>query len=256
MGTVGAARFSPELNQSRLLSLHKDMTIFSAECIAIKTALELASNCSQHYVYIYSDCLSALIALSIYSGNAKSNPFLLDIHNLINSHIMKSKKLLLFWIPSHIGITFNEKVDALAKKASLMAISVNNILVEAKYKGIKFFRTFYHFGSRSWFAHLSLPRDFMCWVNRLRSGHYQLNASLFKINLAADTSCLCGCLVQDPNHVIWQCPLYDNNRDALIHKLCNKGFFPPYSIDVFLYGPSLCPLLYIHKFLMAHCLQL
>ena len=34
-----------------------------------------------------------------------------------------NKKLYFYWIPSHIGITFNEKADSLAKEASCTNIS-------------------------------------------------------------------------------------------------------------------------------------
>lgn len=59
-----------------------------------------------------------------------------------------------------------------------------------------------------------------------------------------------------PNLSSWQCTIFDNNRDAPIRKLCNKGYFPPYTIDAFLCGPFLRPLRYIQNFLVAHWLYL
>ena len=67
----------------------------------------------------------------------------------------------------------------------------------------------------------------------------QLAASLFKINLALDTKCQCGSLVQDLNHIIWQWK-------------CGMGYFPPHTMDFFLSKPYTTPLLIIHKFLKSH----
>ena len=123
---------------------------------------------------------------------------------------------------SHIGITFNEKADSLANEASCTNVSTN-ILVpfsdfshsfkkQAKteterqnileFKGKRFFKSYYHPSAKPWFSCRKLPRDFTYWTNRLRADHMQLAASLFKINLALDTKCQCGSLVQYLNHII------------------------------------------------------
>ncbi|KOC62912.1 hypothetical protein WH47_03103, partial [Habropoda laboriosa] len=77
--------------------------------------------------------------------------------------------------------------------------------------------------SKPSFAHKALSRD------RLHSSHYQLVASLFRVSLVADPGCQCGCLEQDLNHVIWQCPLYDSGRAGMMHRLCKVGLSLPYS---------------------------
>ena len=56
-------------------------------------------------------------------------------------------------------------------------------------------------------------------------------------------------VVQDPNYVIWQCPNLNNNRNVLINKLCEMGYFSPHTMDFFLSKPYITPLLTIHKFL-------
>ena len=86
----------------------------------------------------------------------------------------------------------------------------------------------------------------------LRAYHMQLAASLFKIYLALDTKCYCGSLVQDLNHIIWQCPNLNDNRNVLINKLCGICYFPPHTKDFFLSKPYITPLLIIHKFLKSH----
>ena len=80
----------------------------------------------------------------------------------------------------------------------------------------------------------------------------QLAASLFKINLALDTKCQCGSLVQDLSHIIWHCPNLNDNRNVLIVKLCEMGYFPPHTMDFILSKPYITSLLIIHKFLESH----
>ena len=56
-------------------------------------------------------------------------------------------------------------------------------------------------------------------INRFRSDHYGLDASLRKINIVDHTNCDYGNDFQDLNHIFWQCPLYDTQRIDLIAKL-------------------------------------
>ena len=81
----------------------------------------------------------------------------------------------------------------------------------------------------------------------------QLAASLFKINFALDTKCLCGRLVQDLNHIIWQRPNFNDNSNVLIIKQCGICYFPPHmTMDFFLSKPYTTPLLIIHKYLKTY----
>ncbi|XP_066590819.1 uncharacterized protein [Prorops nasuta] len=115
---VGAACFSPELNIQRSIGLNQHMSSFSAECIAIGLALKMAieKGCVENY--IFSDCLSALQALSDVSFGSGTNPYLLECKSLASEIISQSHNLELIWIPSHSGISLNESIDTLSKSAS------------------------------------------------------------------------------------------------------------------------------------------
>ena len=122
-GRVGAACYSPDLNTFLMLRLHSYFSIFSAECIALKNAIRITLESSHDNVLIYSDRLSALQASIKSSVTIKTNSFIVDIRKLINLCSSADKNLCFYWIPSHIGITLNEKADSLAKKASCTNVS-------------------------------------------------------------------------------------------------------------------------------------
>ena len=201
-GRVGAA-YSPDLNTFSLLGLHSYFSVFSAECIALQNAIRMALESSYDNVFIYLDSLSALQALIKSSVTIKTNPFILDIRRLINLYSSANKNLYFYWIPSHIGITFNEKADSSAKEYSFKTQAKieteRQIILESEFKGTKFLKSR---PSKPWFSRTKLPRDFICWTNKLRADYIQLAAFLFKINLALDTKYKCGNVVQDLNHII------------------------------------------------------
>ena len=87
-------------------------SIYIAELFAIYQAIELAQSDTHSNFVIFSDSMSAL--QSIQSGNQMGN-FLLG--KIISSLMTTNKSIILSWVPSHIGISGNEKADALAKSA-------------------------------------------------------------------------------------------------------------------------------------------
>lgn len=61
-----------------------------------------------------SDSKSAIQALNAYYH---PHPILKDIQNLIVDNDRKGKQISFMWVPSHVGIEGNGKVDYLAKEA-------------------------------------------------------------------------------------------------------------------------------------------
>ena len=71
---------------------------------------------------------------------------------------------------------------------------------------------------KPWLYNVSLPREIISTISRCRSEHYNLNHSVARVNIVSDSKYECG-LVQDLNHILWQCHLYDSQRIKFITKL-------------------------------------
>ena len=77
-------------------------------------AFNIVKNCDEDRFIIFCDSLSSLQALD---GNNCDHPFIQDILKLFNDCCSVIKKVVLAWVPSHVGIKDNEKADELAKQA-------------------------------------------------------------------------------------------------------------------------------------------
>ena len=87
-------------------------SVFTAEAKAIDLALDFVNTCTYTDKFvIFSDSLSVLQALNHTSSKNSQIQHLLLKHHEISS----SKTVIYCWIPSHIGIYGNEKVDKNAK---------------------------------------------------------------------------------------------------------------------------------------------
>ena len=83
-------------------------SVFTAEAKAIDLALDFVNNCTYTDKFvIFSDSLSVLQALNHSSSKNTQIKHLLLKHHEISS----TKSVIYCWIPSHIGIYGNEKVD-------------------------------------------------------------------------------------------------------------------------------------------------
>ena len=89
-------------------------SVFTAEAKAIDLALDFVNKCTYTDKFvIFSDSLSVLQALNHTSSkNSQIQQLLLKHHEISNL-----KTVIYCWIPSHIGIYGNEKVDKSAKES-------------------------------------------------------------------------------------------------------------------------------------------
>ena len=84
----------------------------SSELVAILKALsDVAISRDVEYV-ILSDSLSSLLAQTSFYP---SDPFLVDILTRPTAIHRRGKSVRLFWIPSHVGVSGNERSDSAAK---------------------------------------------------------------------------------------------------------------------------------------------
>ena len=98
-------------------SLPSVASIMTAELIAIRLALSIVSESDHGKFIICSDSMSAINAVDNYLDNS-DNALVSRIAFEMNDLISAGKKIAITWVPSHVGVVGNEKVDAAAKEAA------------------------------------------------------------------------------------------------------------------------------------------
>ena len=102
-------------------------SIFSAECLAISLALDIALLSREKKFLILSDSLSALQALK---GRNDTHFIVKKILKRYLKLLQRGKEVTLMWIPSHMGIRGNHKADEKAKEA----LGSENLFIKTCYK--------------------------------------------------------------------------------------------------------------------------
>ncbi|TGZ44748.1 Ribonuclease H1, partial [Temnothorax longispinosus] len=263
---VGASVYSPDLPLEIRCKLPPDVSTFSAEAWAIYEALFIIHQLQIPSAIIFSDCKSVLQTITSY--NIVHNNYVITlIRNMYSRAVNSSSRITVAWIPSHKGIVGNERADALAKEAITIGRKTNfkvpytdlfhrskyildnkrkDYLKNAAYTTGNFYHTHYHTDNvKPWYYQLILSRAQIVIVNRLCSGHYNLNYSLHRKNIVTSAGCPCGDSYQDANHVIFRCELTRAKSPPLFKYLREK--FPTSPINIFPLiknpTPKLCRLL-------------
>ncbi|KAG5883743.1 hypothetical protein JTB14_008585 [Gonioctena quinquepunctata] len=89
-------------------------SIFTAEVYAIWQALLYCQFSNRHLLLICTDSLRCLQSLKYNSRDALINT-ITDLRTSLNA---SGKKIILAWIPGHIGIIGNEQADEAAREGS------------------------------------------------------------------------------------------------------------------------------------------
>ncbi|WP_144077532.1 ribonuclease H family protein, partial [Solemya velum gill symbiont] len=109
---VASAAFSSSNTFTARLPNHS--SIFTAELYAILMALRTLRSSTYTKIVIFSDSLSALLAIH----HCKiQNPIIIDVLDLFTTLYTAGKTIIFVWIPSHIGIPGNDAADLAAKAA-------------------------------------------------------------------------------------------------------------------------------------------
>ena len=90
-----------------------ESSIFTAEVCAIDLTLNIISKDKHNKFIIFSDSLSGLTSLE---NKKLENPLIVKLLSRLDS-MSNHKKIILCWIPSHIGVRGNERADSADKSA-------------------------------------------------------------------------------------------------------------------------------------------
>ena len=140
-----------------------------------------------------------------------------DIRRALKELNLKTH-LVLQWIPSHCGVQGNERADRLSKEGSKEKQYEHPVpYSEAK----TLLRNFFH---NTWRERLGtttgrdsldlLTRREQVQIFRLRTGHCRLLAHLNRLHISHTDECPCGTSPQTPEHILQNCPLFVDLRQA------------------------------------------
>lgn len=106
----------PSLNLSKSWRCGSFCSIFTAELLAVKLALEhlYSSSIGVPLITLYIDSLSTIQSLV---SQSSTSDIISDILTVVANFKSAGTLVSFFWVPSHCGISGNETADNLAKKA-------------------------------------------------------------------------------------------------------------------------------------------
>lgn len=97
--------------------INPNTSITNAELIAIKEAIKLCITKNYTETVIVTDSRSACKMLKS-KTHMQSNNVVKEISNMLDRCTDKGQRIYIQWVPSHVGIRWNEKVDQLTVKAA------------------------------------------------------------------------------------------------------------------------------------------
>ena len=260
---VGASSICPKLCLSTMQTLNKNSSIFTAEGAALNNALDIALKNKNSKIQIFTDSLSMLQSLQNSNLNISSNPYIFEIKKKFNqfeNEKSEAGSLKFFWIPSHVGIQGNDDADSLAKDASYNNLSIKatapftdfrevfkkkmftetkKFYIETSSTGHEYFTNYFSDTRKPWFHNKNIPRELIVFINRSRSNHYNLAASLARVNIVQNSKCQCGIEDQTLDHILWKCTLFITQRKELYTDLHKLKILLPINVAVLLAKPHI-----------------
>jgi ribonuclease HI len=206
--------------------LNPIFSVFTAELTAICKALEYVELHSRRNFIIYTDSLSSLQSLT--STDHTSHPIVFRILSLLDKLSSLGFSILFCWVPSHVGITGNERVDKAAKSAKNTISSPSpycdikkyvNHLMDVKWQQDWDIMTSNKLHTikpiiQHWTPLPSRKQDVI--LTRLRIGHTRFTHVHLLLGDPAPVCQQCR-VTMTVKHIMIDCPKFKN------HRLCHFG---------------------------------
>ncbi|XP_023223762.1 uncharacterized protein LOC111624983 [Centruroides sculpturatus] len=219
-------------------------TANQAESLAIYRALHWIHNNYTYYniktITIYSDSRVALLQLK--NMNNKHNIVRNSITLLTN---IRNTTINFSWVRGHSGVPGNERADLLARTAHTWCHNTSYDLIpptwlknnirdytwkvwqerwETSHTGRITYGFIPNVRKRSKYKHFITNHS----ITQLISGHGNFRSYLRRFLQKTDGRCQCNLNEdEDPTHIIWNCPLYCNERRQLIETVqSNNDLWP------------------------------
>jgi ribonuclease HI len=261
-GVVGAAYFIGKLGISRKFRLSDNVSVYTAEMVAIIESLRFILNHQIKQAIIVTDSLSVL--QSIQSGVSHSRPNLLEeLKSYITNISNAAGNLTFIWVPSHCGIFGNECADKLAKQALGHTVvdkiipfelkeayaSIDNIILKiwqnewsTNKKGRAYFEIEPMVTDKIKYTNRSREQE-SC-ITRLRLGKCYLNSYLHKISVHDTGLCQCCNEPETIHHFVCECT-HNRELTSRLKSQC-RSLKTPFTVQVVLSNTKLSNTLYSH----------
>lgn len=265
---AGSAYWVPKGQRQGLFKLHADVTILTAELIAILEALIFTQTVTTETVVIISDSMSAIQLIKNYHNDC-TNPIVAAIIDVLFHMKRNYRNVTIVWMKGHSGIPGNERVDALAKQATLHGtikydkLPVTDMLPIFRKRLIsdwqeEWSRTSKTKGSDYALIHPTIPRQpwynkitsrsFTTAIARLKLNHWKYNKHLYRLNLSPTPLCTCGD-EEDPNHIFLRCPLNVDHISVLARQLRKLGHQFPTNLQTLLATDDVATFKILYEFI-------
>ena len=190
----------------------------------------------------YTDSLSSLLAIK----NPNVKTYVSQIFEILGQILSLARagfQVILQYIPGHKDIQGNELADLAAAAAHSNDIIEVNVAQEDKVRVIK--KAVLSLWQASWERQVEVTQkgkhirliksnvDPWSWafhksraaetvLAKLRIGHANYGSHLFRFGLSPSPNCTCG-NIETIRHILFNCPLYYNERSDLASKLQNNN---------------------------------
>ncbi|GIY79614.1 uncharacterized protein CDAR_57131 [Caerostris darwini] len=209
---------------SELFRLSDHATVYSAELMAITQAINFAINARLPSANIISDSRSVLQALENVNNMERE---ILAIKHLLANH---EGAIRLCWIKAHADFTGNERADEYAKSATTkeaidfsMGYSIPYIKGLIKKDLLERWQDRWSNSTKGREVFAILPEvktsriqgDF--FTNQLMTGHGCIGIYQERF-FGKSAACSCGHILEDRNHIIYDCPQWNAIRQRFFPK--------------------------------------
>lgn len=240
-------------DNTQTYNLQSHCSVYTAEMYAILQALEFSCQKKISHTVIFTDSLSAALSLKpMYPRN--------ELAIMVRNLCHQLHKVVIVWIPSHIGITENELVDKAAKEAAssptapLPFQSVLDQRLLLKFALLAAWQQHWHQVGPSnklnvikpsvgeWHTSYQNNRSFEVALARLRIGHTRMTHGFLMCNEDPPLCSTCQC-PDTISHIFTNCTKYVAPLQQIISP-------PAHPLDILRDHPKYMPLL--HSFLQSH----
>ena len=244
---AGAAVFKPDEAEPTELTtpISPRGSILLAELTGIKSVYEhiLAHERQGTYsaVNIFCDSQSAVGICDLGWKSNSHHQVIKEVHQLREAVRATGAQTTIEWTPGHASIKGNDLADALAKDAaeqakhlgdSCIMVTSQDVTKASQDLIVSKWQMRWDHSSRGRHLHtlrnkVSLTQTKTRYpletsrrkIAQLRTGYSKLNDYLYKIGQATSPECSCGFSNETVLHYLLDCPLYEEDRGRMIHRI-------------------------------------